>query len=249
MTASTPASEPSGRRTCGMPPPPLATTTKPARISASTAGASRISSGSGEATTRRQPFSPRSSHVSPWLISTLASASGRCRPIGLVGVVKPSSSASTSARVTRAALRRSIERAASSRSRASIRTKPSVACVCAPHQSSGTGGTTPAASSFLTRRLPTWGPLPCVMTTSWSCSSRPATAAIAVPAAAIWSSGRARPSALVMAFPPSASRTLMRPTLVSPLTPAPRHYRPTTQPVRWQCLILAAVYAQAKYLR
>ncbi len=209
MTASTPTSEPSGRRTCGMPPPPLATTTKPASISARTAGASRISCGSGEATTRRQPFSPRSSQVSPWPISSLASASGRWRPIGLVGVVKPSSSASTSVRVTTAALRRSTDRSASSRSRASISTKPSVACVCAPHQSSGTGGTTPAASSFFTRRLPTWGPLPWVMTTSWSCSRRPATAAIATCAAAIWSSGRARPSAFVMALPPSASRTLM----------------------------------------
>ena len=38
--------------------------------------------------------------------------------------------------------------------------------VCAPHQSSGTGGTTCAASSFLTSRLPTCGPLPWVSTTS-----------------------------------------------------------------------------------
>ena len=43
--------------------------------------------------------------------------------------------------------------------------KPSVPWVCAPHQSSGTGGTTWAASSFLTSRLPTCGPLPWVMTT------------------------------------------------------------------------------------
>ena len=45
--------------------------------------------------------------------------------------------------------------------------KPSVPWVCAPHQSSGTGGTTWAASSFLTRMLPTCGPLPWVTTSSW----------------------------------------------------------------------------------
>ena len=58
-------------------PPPLATTTNPASTSARTAGASTISSGSGEATTRRQPFSPRSSQVSPWPISTSASSRDR----------------------------------------------------------------------------------------------------------------------------------------------------------------------------
>ena len=60
-------------------------------------------------------------------------------------------------------------RSASAASRASISTKPSVAWVWAPHQSSGTGGTTAAASSFLTSRLPTCGPLPWVITTSTSC--------------------------------------------------------------------------------
>ncbi len=166
MTASIPRSEPSASRTTGMPPPPLATTTKPASTRACTAGASRISSGSGEATTRRQPFSPRSSQVSPCSTSRAASSAGRNRPIGLVGLVKPGSSMLTSARVTSAAVRRSTPRRASSASRASIRTNPSVAWVCAPHQSSGTGGTTAAASSFFTSRLPTWGPLPWVTTTS-----------------------------------------------------------------------------------
>ena len=66
-------------------------------------GASRISSGSGEATTRRQPFSPRSSQVSPCSTSSAASSAGRNRPIGLVGLVKPGSSASTRVRVTTAA--------------------------------------------------------------------------------------------------------------------------------------------------
>ena len=179
MTASTPRSEPSASRTTGIPPPPLATTTYPASTSDCTAGASRISSGSGEATTRRQPFSPRSSHFSPCSTRRIACSAGRNRPIGLVGVWKPGSSASTSARVTSAAVRRSSPRSASADSSAFIRTKPSVAWVCAPHQSSGTGGTTAAASSFLTSRLPTWGPLPCVITTSTSWASRSATAAIA----------------------------------------------------------------------
>ena len=149
-----------------MPPPPAATTTKPASIRASTAGASRISRGSGEATIRRQPFSPRSSQVSPCSIMVRASASPTKRPIGLVGVVKPGSSASTRVRVTSAAVRRDVPRSRSASSRAFISTKPSVAWVCAPHQSSGTGGTTAAASSFLTSRLPTCGPLPWVITTS-----------------------------------------------------------------------------------
>ena len=216
MTASMPRSEPSASRTTGIPPPPLAITTNPASTRACTAGASRISSGSGEATTRRQPFSPRSSQVSPCSTSSAASSAGRNRPIGLVGLVKPGSSSETSARVTSAAVRRSTPRRASSASSASISTNPSVAWVCAPHQSSGTGGTTAAASSFLTSRLPTCGPLPWVTTTSAPVSSSAPTAAIATSAAAIWSSTRARPSALVMALPPSASRTFMRTNLVAP---------------------------------
>ena len=55
---------------------------------------------------------------------------------------------------------------ASAASSSSASVKPMVACVWATHQSSGTGGTTSAASSFLTSRLPTWGPLPWVSTTS-----------------------------------------------------------------------------------
>ena len=163
----------------------------------------------GEATTRRQPFSPRSSQVSPCSTSNAASSAGRNRPIGLVGRVNPGSSASTSVRVTTVAVRPVAPRASRAASRAFISTKPRVACVWAPHQSSGTGGTTAAASSFLTSRLPTCGPLPWVITTSTSWASRSATAAIATWAAAIWSSGRARPSAFVIALPPSASRTLM----------------------------------------
>ena len=77
MTASTPVSVPSSRRTTGMPPPPLAITTKPASTRACTAGASTTSSGSGEATTRRQPLSPRSCHVSPWSTRSRASSAGR----------------------------------------------------------------------------------------------------------------------------------------------------------------------------
>ena len=125
--------------------------------------------------------------------------------------------ASTSARVTTVADRRSTPRRSSDASSASISTMPSVAWVCAPHQSSGTGGTTAAASSFLTSRLPTCGPLPCVITTSTSLASRSATASMAICAAAIWSSTRARPSAFVIAFPPNASSTLTRPNLVPTL--------------------------------
>ena len=68
--------------------------------------------------------------------------------------------------------------------------KPIVAWVWAPHQSRDTGGTTAAASSFLTSRLPTCGPLPCVMTTSWPAAMRPATDSMAAAMAARWASGR-----------------------------------------------------------
>ena len=106
MTASTPRSAGRPRGRPGCPPPPLATTTKPASTSACTAAASRISSGSGEATTRRQPFSPRSSQVSPCSTSTrgLVARAGSARS-AWSGRVKPGSSASTSARVTTVALR------------------------------------------------------------------------------------------------------------------------------------------------
>ena len=82
--------------------------------------------------------------------------------------------------------------------------KPIVPCVCAPHQSSGTGGTTAAASSFLTSRLPTWGPLPWVSTTSTPALTRSATCSIAAATAVSWSSGVALPPGPVMALPPRA---------------------------------------------
>ena len=63
-TASTPRSAPSSR-TIGIPPPPQATTIAPSSISASIVPRSRISSGRGEGTTRRQPREPRSCQVSP----------------------------------------------------------------------------------------------------------------------------------------------------------------------------------------
>ena len=47
--------------------------------------ASTTSSGSGEATTRRQPCLPRSCQVSPCSTRWAASSAGRKRPIGLVG--------------------------------------------------------------------------------------------------------------------------------------------------------------------
>ena len=88
-------------------------------------------------------------------------------------------------------------------------TKPMVAWVCAPHQSSGTGGTTVAASSFFTSRLPTCGPLPWVSTTSTPAATRSATRCIAMPIAWSWSSGVALPPGPVMALPPRAMRTRM----------------------------------------
>ena len=85
-----------------------------------------------------------------------------------------------------------------------------VPCVCAPHQSSGTGGTTEAASSFFTNRLPTWGPLPWVSTTSAPLAMTSAIGSAARAIAAIWSSGRARPSGAVIALPPKAISTRTR---------------------------------------
>ena len=52
-----------------MPPPPAPTTTYPASARVAMVPASTTSSGSGDATTRRQPFSPRSSQVCPCSIS------------------------------------------------------------------------------------------------------------------------------------------------------------------------------------
>ena len=65
MTASTPRSAKPSRPSSatGMPPPPAQTTTKPAPARAWIAGESTTDFGSGEATTRRQPFSPRSSQI------------------------------------------------------------------------------------------------------------------------------------------------------------------------------------------
>ena len=99
-------------------------------------------------------------------MSGLACSYGRNRPTGLVGRAKPGSSSSTRVRVTMAATGRDAPTAARLRSSALRMVKPIVAWVWAPHQSRDTGGTTAAASSFLTSRLPTCGPLPCVMTTS-----------------------------------------------------------------------------------
>ena len=96
-----------------------------------------------------------------------ASSRGRKRPTGLVGSRKPGSSPSTSVRVTRPAVR--CGQPAGGQRRVQLvgegeaRWSPGSART---HQSSGTGGTTCAASSFLTSRLPTCGPLPWVSTTS-----------------------------------------------------------------------------------
>ena len=82
-----------------------------------------------------------------------------------------------------------------------------VACVWATHQSSGTGGTTCAASSFLTSRLPTWGPLPCVSTTSTPAATTSAMWPAASRMASRWAPGVADPSGPVIALPPRAITT------------------------------------------
>ena len=90
--------------------------------------------------------------------------------------------------------------------------KPSVPCVWAPHQSSGTGGTTAAATSFFTSRLPTCGPLPWVTTTSWPAATSRAISPAAAVTAAIWAPGVAEPSGPVIALPPRATSTRTRRT-------------------------------------
>ena len=80
--------------------------------------------------------------------------------MGLTGWPNPGSSASTRVRVTSVATRRLRARRARTASSAFMISKPMVACACAPHQSSGTEGTTEAAISFFTSRLPICGPLP-----------------------------------------------------------------------------------------
>ena len=101
MTASTPASEPSGRRTCGMPPPPLATTTKPASIRASDGRGvedlQRLGRGDDAAPALLAAVLPGLAVVdrAPW--PRPRAGGGRS---AWSGVVKPSSSASTSVRVT-----------------------------------------------------------------------------------------------------------------------------------------------------
>src|SRR3954451_528780 len=191
----------------GIPPPPAQTTTKPAAASAWIAGESTTDLGSGEATTRRQPRSPRSSQVLPRETNRSASSRGRKRPTGFENSRKPGSSASTSVRVTRPAVRWGRPRAARAASSSSASVKAMVAWVCATHQSSGTGGTTWAASSFFTSRLPTWGPLPCVSTTSAPAATTSAMCVDASRIASRWAFGVAEPSGPVMALPPRAITT------------------------------------------
>jgi hypothetical protein len=186
-------------------------------MSASMAGPSTTESGSGEATTRRQPRSPRSSHTWPWAMKRSACSRGTNRPTGLLGSRKPGSLVLTRVRVTTPTVRRSTPRATSAASSSSARGKAIVACVCATHQSSGTGGTTCAASSFLTSRLPTWGPLPWVSTTSTPEATTSAMCADASRMASRCASAAAEPSGPVIALPPRAitARLLTRATLAA----------------------------------
>lgn len=131
--------------------------------------------------------------------------------------MNPGSEASTSVRVTTVDTGRAAPRAARARSSAFMIITPTVAWVCAPHQSSGTGGTTPAASWFLISRLPTCGPFPCVSATRAPAATRSATGSIAASIAAACASGAALPSGAVIALPPSAIR------IRSPLSVPPFH--------------------------
>ena len=72
MTASTPSRRPSGRSTTGIPPPPAATTRKPASTSVWIASCSTIRTGCGEATSRRQPRPESSATVPPVLLGQAA---------------------------------------------------------------------------------------------------------------------------------------------------------------------------------
>src|SRR3712207_1687573 len=82
-----------------------------------------------------------------------------------------------------------------------------VAWVWATHQSSGTGGTSCAAISFLTSRLPTCGPLPWVSTTGTPVATTAATCRQAAAIASRCAAGVAEPSGPVIALPPRAMTT------------------------------------------
>ena len=139
--------------------------------------------GSGEATTRRQPLLAA-------VLPDLAEGDEPLAPPRAGGTGRPAWSGPRSPgrrrRPGAGDQRRRCAAAARGRpgpaSSSSARVKPIVAWVCATFQSSGTGGTTCAAISFLTSRLPTWGPLPWVSTTS----------APAATTSATWPAGLAR---------------------------------------------------------
>ena len=140
MTASTPRSVPSGSRTTGMPPPPAPTTTYPESASSPIAGASRISSGSGDATTRRQPLSPRSSQVWPCSMRAFASVLGqvaadRLGRLGEAGVVAVDEGAGDHGR--RPAGRRRARRAPCPASRGSRKPMVALRLRAAPVQRDG----------------------------------------------------------------------------------------------------------------
>mmetsp|Transcript_14916 Transcript_14916/g.38109 ORF Transcript_14916/g.38109 Transcript_14916/m.38109 type:complete len:245 (+) Transcript_14916:163-897(+) len=105
-TAGTPRQTPDSSCTTGMPPPPPATTMKPASTRFAIASRSRISSGSGDATTLRQPFAaPFSSSLTthsfpPSATCSAASSPVIHGPIGLSGLPNALSPASTRTRVT-----------------------------------------------------------------------------------------------------------------------------------------------------
>ena len=195
MTASTPRRLPSASRTTGMPPPPAATTTWPDSTSARIAPRSRISIGLGRGDDAAPALVAAVLPLLAVLDHLLRLVGGQVatdrlgRLDGSAGRPRRRACASRGRRPGGPRPRR-----ASAGSRASRMVNPIVPCVWAPHQSSGTGGTTWAATSFLTSRLPTCGPLPWVSTTSCPAATSSATCSIASLIARTWSAGCAEPS-------------------------------------------------------
>ena len=84
-TAAMPRSSPLLLRVTGMPPPPAAITIHPAATASAMAASSMISTGCGEAITRRHPRPASSTTCHPSASKRRAVASSRKLPMGLVG--------------------------------------------------------------------------------------------------------------------------------------------------------------------
>ena len=180
-----------------------------ARAARAAGPASSTSSGSGEATTRRQPFSPRSSHVCAVVDQRLRLLAGevaadRLGRVGEAGVVAVDERAGDERGdgAVDAARRRSAA------SRASRMVKPIVPCVWAPHQSSGTGRHDVRGELVLDQQVADLRAVAVGDDDLVAGGDEVGDAArIATPTASIWAAGVALPSGAVIALPPRASRT------------------------------------------